>query len=317
MLNDLKVFGFSFLIVFSFTLIGLSGCATAPHVEKHSLPNDFRQTIPLTNIAGKWVLPIVVNDIELNLMLDTGSTQVALFENIRTKNFFDNADSFTKTRAFNRSGPPVRSKLMKNATLRMDGFPEQNVRATLFENDQNPYFMYKIDGIIGFDLLNIYDIRIDNREMLATFTKGGALMRSTDERYLPIKLIGKIPTFEGRLRFPYADDGEILSVTIDTGTNATILVFTPENVNANTDTTTVKEVYGQSISGLEKYTKIPDVSITATNGNFFFKAEASVKTIENIKTRASIGMPALSGDIVEISYTSKFISVSDEVDPPS
>jgi len=319
MLQNLKIYGSSFVIVSSFTLIGLSGCATAPHVEKYSIPNDFRQVIPFKNVDGDWVLPVAINDIELNLVLDTGASRIALYENQRTQAFFDSTNSSTKTRAFDRSGPSVRSKLMKNATLTMEGFLEQNVNVALFQEEQSPIFPWntdKIDGAIGFDLLSKYDVRIDNQTMLATFMRGGTLTRSTDKRHFPIKFIGKIPAFEGKLRFPYSDHDEKLSVIIDTGSDASIIIFTSENVSTNIDTP-AKKTYIKTISGVKKYTKVDDVVITATNGNFSFKAGASVKVIENIKTRASIGMPALSGDIVEISYTSKFISVNDEIDPPS
>lgn len=314
-----RFFGHAILLAFSITAIGLSGCATAPHVEEPSIPNDFRQVVPFTNLAGKWILPVVINDVELNLILDTGTTQVALFENNSTQAFFSNTNSFTKTRAFDESGPSMRSKLMKNATLRMDGFFDQNVNVTLFESAQSPIFPWhteKIHGLIGFELLSKYDVRIDNRKMLATFMKGGTLTRSTDKHYFPIKLIGKIPAFEGRLRFPHAGKDEKLYVMIDTGSNISIIIHTSVDVTANIDTP-VKKAYIHSISGLDQYTKIADVLITTTKGNFSYTAEAHVKTIAKITTRATIGMPSLSDDIIEISYKSKFISTGDQVDPPS
>lgn len=293
----------------------LSGCASAPHIEKITVPNNFKQVVPISNIAGKWILPVSINDIELSLMLDTGSTQIALFENNRTRVFFDNVDSYTETRAFDRSGPSVKSKFMKNATLRMNGFPNQNVSVALFEPDQNPVFMYKIDGLIGFPLLSKYDVQIDNQKQLATFMKAGTLTRSNAKHYFPIKLIGKIPAFEGKLRFPYAENAEKLPVTVDTGANMSILVFTSDDVNASANTP-VKETYVKTISGLEEYTKIDGVEITATDGVFSLKATATVKTIANIKTRASIGMPTLSEDIVEISYKSGYISAGDNPNSP-
>lgn len=298
-------------VIASMSTIGLAGCTTSSHIEETSIPSDFRQVVPIAIVAKRWILPVVINNEHLNLMLDTGSTQVALFENNRTQTFFENADSFTQTRAFDENGPSVKSKFFKNATLNMDGFPEQNIHITLLGLDQNPLFMYKIDGLIGYELLSKYDVRIDNQTKSATFMKGGALKPLANKHHFPIKLIGKIPTFKGMVRFPGDNEKEKLPMKVDTGANFSILIFMSKEVKVNSDAATETSTI-MTVSGVEKYTKIPEVSITSLNGIFSYTSAANVKRIENVDTRGSIGMPALVEDIVEISYTSKFISAGDK-----
>ena len=312
-----KINGGIVLLMFMVFATFLSGCASAPHIEEVTIPDNFEQTVPIVSKGKKWVLPVVINDVELNLYLDTGATQIVLVNNRRTKTFFENANSFAKTRGFDASIAPVKSKAMKNATLSMDGFPDQIVKVTLMDGMRFPQFhLRRIDGSIGYELLSKYDVRIDKRKLLATFMKAGTLKRQANTNYFPIKLVGKMPVFEGALRFPYADQDEKLSVIIDTGSDSSIMIQTQEDVRAETVMPT-KETSVWGIMGEVKYTNIPDVVITATEGNFSLKAEARVKINAKVKTRATIGMPALSGDIIEISYKSKFISAGDANDPPS
>lgn len=158
-----------FLIFLLFLLSGISGFTQGNMhlkngVTKVKVPFEYHQRI--------IIIPIKINNVSLNFILDTGASKTVIFSlnDIEEINFY-NTEHFT-VRGIG-SGEPLEAILSKNNNL--------NLANTIFSNDLDIYIVseYKIDlsaklgktihGIIGYDLLKDFIVKFNYSTKTITF----------------------------------------------------------------------------------------------------------------------------------------------------
>ena len=311
-LSSRTTFAVTSLVMIS---IIISGCASISDKGQIDVDARIEQTVKMQDVSGYWLVPVNIDGVELKLILDTGAIGTTLFENENTAMFFrDSADS-KGIRRLDGSNRVINTKTFAGASLAVGGLRKYKENLTLLSKNQSPMHPWdrdKIDGAIGFSLLNKYDIKIDNLASEITFLGPGALAQSEFPNSFGFKVRDKVPSFTVNLSFGNDIDIKGARAWIDTGANTDVRIIN-NIVRDEWINTSAKKVYVKTASGLETYFKTKPVLLSAEGGGFSKEVSGSIRRSLKGKTSVIIGRPALMDDIIEISYKSGFIrTISEE-----
>jgi hypothetical protein len=190
------------------------------------LPEPIEQvTLRYISINNLIVLPVVINgNLKVNLVLDTGTRSIVLFGK-RFEKLFQYIPGHKVEFSGMGTGIPVQGKLSINNQVEMTSLIGEKISLVVVPRKNVFAGSPKIDGIIGYDIFQRFEVEIDPRQKMITF-------RSPDSRIIPPGFT-QIPMRVENTR-PIIDSSILLksginlntNLMIDTGSQLSILLKT-------------------------------------------------------------------------------------------
>jgi hypothetical protein len=198
--------------------------ATSP--SGFHLPEPIEQvTLRYTSVNNLIVLPVVINgNLQVNLILDTGTRSIVLFGKRFEKLF-----QFIPNRKVRFSGmgtgKPVDGKLSINNQVEMTSLIGERISLVVVPGKNifagNP----KIDGIIGYDIFQRFEVEIDPRQKTITFRSPDSRIIPPGFTQVPMRIENTKPIIDSKILL---ESGVNLNTNlmIDTGSQLSILLKT-------------------------------------------------------------------------------------------
>ena len=218
--------------------------ATTPH--GFYLPEPIEQvTIRYTCVNNLIVLPLVINGkIPVNLILDTGTRNIVLFGKR-----FEKLLQFVPDRKVQflgmGSGKPVYGKLSIDNQVELTSLIGEKIALVVVPNKNVFVNTPKVDGIIGYDIFQRFEVEIDPRQKLITFRSPASKFVPPGFTQIPMRIENTKPIIDSEFLL---ESGVNLntSLMIDTGSQLTFLLKTTNEVLLNSYS---PELLGFGMSG--------------------------------------------------------------------
>lgn len=190
------------------------------------LPEPIEQvTLRYTNVNNLIVLPVVINgNLQVNLILDTGTRSIVLFGK-RFEKLFKFIPNRNVQFSGMGNGKPVDGKLSINNQVEMTSLIGERISLVVVPGKNvfagNP----KIDGIIGYDIFQRFEVEIDPKQKTITFRSPESRIIPPGFTQIPMRIENTKPIIDSKILL---ESGFNLSTNlmIDTGSQLSILLKT-------------------------------------------------------------------------------------------
>jgi len=265
------------------------------------LPEPIEQvTIRYISINNLIVLPVVINgNLRVNLILDTGTRSIVLFGKR-----FEKLLRFVPERKVQfsgmGSGNPVYGKLSIDNQVELTSLIGERIPLVVVPNKNVFVASPKIDGIIGYDIFQRFEVEIDPLQKRITF-------RSADSRFIPpgftqipMRIENTKPVIDSKILL---ESGVNLTtdLMIDTGSQLSILLKT---TNESLLESCLSEVLGIGMSG--SIEGIKTFSHTINLAGFSFNNQPTGIILSSWHNYGSIGMGILKEYAIIINYSGAY-----------
>jgi hypothetical protein len=261
------------------------------------LPDSVREmTIRYRSVKNLIVLPVQINGIAVNLILDTGCRNLVLFGKKFEKLLKINPGSKVKFSGLG-VGDPVTGSLSLGNRISIEQVLGEKIPVVVV-GSKNLFSLYKdIDGVIGFDIFFKFEIELNPKEGLITFRTAEHCRAPIGFTKVPLRLVETHPVMDSKvlINSETARDYELM---IDTGSTFGLLVKTTEM--SRFERRNFSQTIGIGFNGpIKGYHTTADHLML--NGYMIKDVPTGVmeSTVQNC---ASIGMELLKDYIVVINY---------------
>jgi predicted aspartyl protease len=179
---------------------------------------DAAENIPLRLATDLILLEVTVNGLEgMNFLLDTGASVSVINESLVTELGLEK-----KGRLVEVIGAAGRAEasFTRVDSIAMPGLELVDQRLLAVNLDSFlPYVGHRVDGILGFDFISRFVLKIDYENRSVSAYRPSAYSYSGDGQVLKIELLGNLPVIEGLVEDEHG--GRFL---LDTGASAALVL---------------------------------------------------------------------------------------------
>lgn len=278
-------------------------CSNMLHATSPSgfyLPEPIEQvTIRYMCINDLIVLPVTINgNLQVNLILDTGTRNIVLFGK-RFEKFLQFIPNRNILFSGMGDGKPVFGKLSINNQVELTSLIGERIALVVVPNKNIFINTPKIDGIIGYDIFQRFEIEIDPRQKIISFRSPSGLLPSGYTQ-IPMRIENTKPIIDSEF---FLERGINLNTNlmIDTGSQLSFLLKT---TNESLLRSSEAEVLGFGMSGAIEGIKTMANTITLAGINF--KNQATGIILSDWHDYGSIGMGILKEYALIINYAGSY-----------
>jgi hypothetical protein len=266
------------------------------------LPDSVKEmTLRYRSIKNLIILPVVINRIPVNLILDTGCRNLVLFGKKFEKLLDLNPGSKVKFSGLG-SGAPLTGSLSINNRITIEQVLGERIPVVVVP-DRKLFTEHRgIDGVIGYDIFFKFEIEINTREGLITFRAAEHSSPPYAFSRVPLRIVETRPVMDSNvlIRSENKTDYEIM---IDTGSTLGLLVKTAdlENFKNRNFTQTIGYGFNGPVRGyqtISEHLLLEGLTMTDVPTGVIECAGANY---------ASIGMEVLKDYIVVINYLKMYV----------
>lgn len=264
------------------------------------LPEPIEEvTLRYTSINNLIILPVVINgNLTVNLILDTGTRNIVLFGK-RFQNLFEFVPNKNIQFSGMGSGKPVYGKLSLNNQIELTSLIGENIPLVVVANKNIFIANPKIDGIIGYDIFQKFEVEINPRQKLITFRSPALGLIPLGFVRIPMRIENTIPIIDSRISL---EDGVnlISNLMIDTGSELAVLLKTTNQALFNSRS----ELLGKGMSGDIEGIRTIASSIDLSGINFYNQPTGIILSAWH--DYGSIGMGILKEYAMILNYTGAY-----------
>lgn len=261
------------------------------------LPDSVKEmTIRYKSVKNLIILPVLINGIAVNLILDTGCRNIVLFGKEFEKMLTITPGSKVKFSGLG-NGDPVNGSLSLNNRITIEQVLGERMPVVVVR-DKNLFRQYRdIDGVIGFDIFFKFEIELNPKEKLITFRTAEHCRAPEGFTKVPLRIVETHPVMESTVMMD-CDRSSDYELMIDTGSTFGLLVKTTEMRTFN------KSIYSETIGygfngPIRGYNTISDQLVL----NGYRMIDVPTGVMESaVQNCASIGMEILKDYVVVINY---------------
>lgn len=273
--------------------------ATTPH--GFYLPEPIEQvTIRYTCVNNLIVLPLVINgNIPVNLILDTGTRNIVLFGKR-----FEKLLQFVPDRKIQflgmGGGAPVYGRLSIDNQVELTSLIGERIALVVVPNKNVFINTPKVDGIIGYDIFQRFEVEIDPQRKMISFRSPKSRFAPAGFTHIPMRIENTKPIIDSEFLL----QGGInlnTNLMIDTGSQLSFLLKTTDESLLQSS---YPEVLGFGMSGTIQGIKILAQSITMSG--ISFQNQSTGIILSSWHNYGSIGMGILKEYALVINYTGAY-----------
>lgn len=265
------------------------------------LPEPIEQvTIRYTTFNDLIILPVVINgNLQVNLILDTGTRSIVLFGKR-----FEKLLQFVPGRKIQFSGmgngKPVYGKLSIDNQVELTSLIGERIPLVVVSNKNVFTANPKIDGIIGYDIFQRFEVEIDPLQKIITFRSAAPCFIPAGYIRIPMRIENTKPIIDSEILL---ESGINLNTNlmIDTGSQLSILLKT---TNESLLKSKFSEVLGLGMSG--SIEGIKTVSSMVSLKGINFQNQSTGIILSAWHNYGSIGMGVLKEYALIINYAGAY-----------
>lgn len=265
------------------------------------LPDSVKEmTIRYRSVKNLIILPVLINGIAVNLILDTGCRNVVLFGKKFEKLLTVSPGNKVRFSGLG-NGSPVDGSLSLGNRITIEQVLGEKIPVVVVP-EKNIFRQYKdIDGVIGFDIFFKFEIELKPREQLITFRPADYCQPPIGFTKVPLRLVETQPVMDSRVLMS-EDQTRNYELMIDTGSTFGLLVKTTTMSQFKNKNFT--ETIGYGFNGpIRGYNTISDELVL----NGYRIADVPTGVMESaVQNCASIGMEILKDYVVVINYLKSY-----------
>lgn len=272
-----------------------------------STPSGFYLPEPIEQVTLRYncinnliVLPVTINgNLQLNLILDTGTRNIVLFGKRFEKLFQFVPDRKIQFSGMG-SGKPVYGKLSINNQVELTSLIGERIPLVVVSNKNVFINNPRIDGIIGYDILQKFEVEINPQQKLITFRTPGSRFVPSGFTQIPMRIENTKPIIDSEFLL---ENGINLNINlmIDTGSQLSFLLKTTNETLLNSSIT---EVLGFGMSGSIHGIKAMAHTINLAGINFQNQSTGIILSAWH--NYGSIGMGVLKEYALIINYAGAY-----------
>lgn len=203
--------------------ISLSG---NPRNSGFYMPDSIHEvTLTYRVINNLIVLPVVINnEIQVNLILDTGCRNLVLFGKRFQKMFQLQPQSRVQFSGLG-DGDPVYGKVSLNNSVTIDAVIGNHIPVVVV-SDQNLFSSFsQIHGVIGYDIFQKFEVELNPVTKTITFRPALSSLLSNHFTSVPIRIVDSRPIIDCEVVFTKTNS-HLCDLMIDTGSSLGLLLKT-------------------------------------------------------------------------------------------
>ncbi|HEU5290123.1 MAG TPA: aspartyl protease family protein [Cyclobacteriaceae bacterium] len=265
------------------------------------LPEPIEQvTIRYTCINNLIVLPLVINgNLKVNLVLDTGTRNIVLFGKRFEKllEFVPNRNvQFTGM----GTGKQVYGKLSIDNQVKLTSLIGERISLVVVPNKNVFINTPKVDGIIGYDIFQKFEVEIDPKQKFITFRSPDSRFAPSGFTHIPLRIENTRPIIDSEFLLENGTN-LITNLMIDTGSQLSFLLKTTNESLLNS---TFPEVLGFGMSGSIEGIKTMAQTINLAGINFQNQSTGIIRS--EWHNYGSMGMGILKEYALIINYSGAY-----------
>jgi hypothetical protein len=265
------------------------------------LPDSVQELqIQYRNINGLVVLPFIVHDsIQVNLILDSGSSNFILFG----RKFRQLINSSARAIRFSGhgSGHQVQGFAIPGMSLKMDLIIGENIPMIVIPR-RTFMGLEHVDGVIGLDIFQKFEVEIDPMRRIVSFRRAMTAELAGEYSRGSLRVDGHRPMLESTFT---SRDGEHFTfrMLIDTGSSLGLMLFTDNQQNINPfDLKIIGSGFNGEIHAFQNWIQNFNCS-----GLSLREIPIHVTLISGTRPYASLGMDILKNYKTVINYCKGYI----------
>jgi hypothetical protein len=264
------------------------------------LPEPYLEaSMPYANINNLIILPVIINGtLRVNLILDTGTRNIVLFGKRFEKSFQFIPRKKVQFSGMG-SGNPVYGKLSIGNRVELTSVIGERIPIVIVPNKNIFDTSLKIDGIIGYDIFQRFEIEINPLLQRISFRSSTSNRIPAGFTRVPIRIVNTKPIIDSEVLL----EGGILLKTdlmIDTGSQLSLLLKTTNSALLGAD----PEVLGKGMSGTIEGIKTSVKTLSFSSLSFHNQATGIILSAWH--NYGSIGMGILKEYMVIINYNGAY-----------
>ncbi len=212
-----------------------------------------QEKIPFELINNLIVIPLTINKTTLNFILDTGASKTIIFSLSESDSLSLNNTKKVELKGLGL-GEPIEAILSENNTIQI-GKNLLGIQQSLFlvfdeELDISSRMGKTIHGIIGFEFIKNFRIKIDFNNKLLTITKPESTLPKRLKKFnvLPLNFYQNKPYIDCELTV-YEGKSSIEKMLIDTGNSDALWIFEDYKKGIVTPVPFFDDFLGEGLSG--------------------------------------------------------------------
>lgn len=180
-------------------------------------------TFKFFKVANLIIIPVTLEGVTVNLILDTGMSSILLFHKTSMPHLvLENKNTI----AFSGLGgnKPVKGIRVDNLALEMPGIEGQGLSIVVLKSTQIPKVInnVRIDGVFGYQLFTRFIVKIDYKNQLITMTDPSDFKRPLQASAIPIEIRNAKPYV---LALVTIDEiSRPMNLLVDTGASAYLMI---------------------------------------------------------------------------------------------
>lgn len=253
-----------------------------------------------TSVNNLIIIPVVINgNITVNLILDTGTRNIVLFGK-RFQNMFEFVPKRNVQFLGIGSGKPVYGKLSIGNRVELMSLIGERISIVVVPNKNIFTTNPKIDGVIGYDIFQRFEVEINPQQQNITFRSSTRCFIPQGFVQIPMRIENTKPILDSKILLK---DGInlITNLIIDTGSQLSILLKTTNNTLLSSNTS---EVLGRGMSGYIE--GVNTLSHTVNLAGINFQNQPTGITLSSWHNYGSIGMGTLKEYAMIINYNGAY-----------
>jgi hypothetical protein len=266
------------------------------------LPEPYTEaSMSYANFNNLIILPVLINgNMPVNLILDTGTRNIVLFGK-RFEKFFQFVPKKKVQFSGMGSGEPVYGKLSIGNRVELTSVIGERIPIVVVPNKNIFGSNSKIDGIIGYDIFQRFEVEINPTQQRIAFRPSTSGKIPEGYTRVPMRIVNTKPIIDSNVVLA---NGTLLKtdLMIDTGSQLSLLLKTTNTTLAGSDT---PKVLGKGMSGMIEgiKTSVRTLSISGLN----FQNQSTGIILSSWHNYGSIGMGLLKEYSIIINYNEAYV----------
>lgn len=266
------------------------------------LPDSVREmTLHYRSMKNLIILPVLINNLPVNLILDTGCRNLVLFGK-KFEKLLKITPSHTVKFSGLGSGKPVYGSLSLGNKITIQQVLGENIPVVVV-GERNVFRPYgNIDGVIGFDIFFKFEIEINSKDHVIKFRSAEECTPPHNFSNVPLRIMETRPVIDSRL-FIESEGPLPYDLMIDTGSTMGLLIKTRDlkKFRNRKPSQTIGFGFNGPLKGYETTSGF-------VNLRGMQMSEVPTGVVEcQVAEHASLGMSVLSEYVVVINYLKKYV----------
>jgi hypothetical protein len=242
------------------------------------------------------VIPVIINgNLPVNLILDTGTRNIVLFGK-RFNDLFLFASERNVQFSGMGSGKPMYGKVSLGNKVELTSLVGERIPIVIVPNKSSFITNPKIDGIIGYDIFQKFEVEINPQQKKVTFRSSFSSIVPPGFVQVPMRIENTKPIIDSKILL---ESGVSLNTNlmIDTGSQLSVLLKTTNEELLDLQLT---EVIGVGMSG--QIEGINTVSNSVALSGINFRNQPTGIILSPWHNYGSLGMGTLKDYVLIINY---------------